>query len=148
MSITVIKKGNAVKGASAGNAKAILRTCIRVSNQAKRLAPVDLGQLRNSIMWRVNAEGFSEGGFNNRAKASAEKAITVEPEKNSGVVGSNTEYAVYQEYGTRNMPAQPYLRPAVDIVTKGSDYKEALKKVMVENMKIAMAAPDKKFTIK
>lgn len=29
------------------------------------------------------------------------------------IVGSNVEYAIYQEMGTSNMPAQPFLRPAV-----------------------------------
>lgn len=29
------------------------------------------------------------------------------------VVGTNVEYAVYQEFGTSKMAAQPYLRPAV-----------------------------------
>lgn len=29
------------------------------------------------------------------------------------VVGSNVEYAIHQEFGTSEMSAQPYLRPAV-----------------------------------
>lgn len=29
------------------------------------------------------------------------------------IVGTNVEYAVYVEYGTEDMSAQPYLRPAV-----------------------------------
>jgi len=29
-------------------------------------------------------------------------------------VGTNVEYAIHQEFGTRRMKAQPYLRPAFD----------------------------------
>ena len=29
-------------------------------------------------------------------------------------IGGGIEYAVYQEFGTRNMPARPFLRPAID----------------------------------
>lgn len=31
-----------------------------------------------------------------------------------GYIGSNVEYAPYQEFGTSIMDAQPYLRPAID----------------------------------
>jgi len=59
-----------------------------VEGTAKRLAPVNTGNLRGSI----NRETFSD-----RAE-----------------VGTNVEYAEYVEYGTRFMGEQPYLRPAID----------------------------------
>lgn len=34
------------------------------------------------------------------------------------VVGTNVEYAIHQEYGTKNMDAQPYLRPAARAVQR------------------------------
>ncbi len=53
---------------------ALEEACILVENDAKRLCPVDTGQLRSSI--------------------------THEIEDNVGVVGTNVMYAPYIEYGT------------------------------------------------
>jgi len=108
-----------------------LETCIRVTSEAKSLAPTDKGLLRNSVMYKTSLEtgGITEG-----------ENISVTPKKNEGYVGSNTEYATYQEYGTRKMDAQPYLRPAVDIVVNGTGYKEAIKKIMNSEMTKAIRA--------
>jgi HK97 gp10 family phage protein len=59
-----------------------------VEGQAKLLAPVDIGNLKASINGRVN--------------------------RDTGIVGTDVNYAEYQEYGTRKMDAQPYMRPALD----------------------------------
>lgn len=55
----------------------------------KQLAPVDTGFLRNSIMGRM-IDGLK------------------------GIVEVFAEYAIYVEYGTRKMAAQPFFHPAVD----------------------------------
>lgn len=60
---------------------------LQVEGYAQLLAPVDTGRLRNSITHIVNGD--------------------------SVVIGTNVEYAVYQEFGTSKMKAQPYLKPAV-----------------------------------
>lgn len=52
----------------------LTKACLLVENDAKRKCPVDTGQLRQSI--------------------------THEIEGNTGVVGTNVEYAPYVEYGT------------------------------------------------
>lgn len=64
---------------------------MQVENYAKENCPVDTGLLRNSITHVV---------------ASDEKAV---------YVGSNVEYAAYQELGTfdHKIGHSPYLRPAV-----------------------------------
>lgn len=61
---------------------------------AKGLAPVDTGNLRNSITHDQEKEGGN----------------TVV------IIGSNVEYAPYQELGAPNahVPAHPYLRPAFE----------------------------------
>lgn len=91
-----------------------LETCGLVAEgYAKKLAPVDTGNLRNSISHKVD------------------------PEEPAVYIGSNTEYAAYQEFGTgiyteggrdtpwvyqdekgnwhwtRGNKAQPFLKPAV-----------------------------------
>ncbi|WP_051263156.1 HK97-gp10 family putative phage morphogenesis protein [Tuberibacillus calidus] len=62
-----------------------------VENDAKRLSPVDTGQLRASIATRQNGHG----------------------ENVAFQVGSQVEYAKFVEYGTRKMRAQPFLRPSL-----------------------------------
>ena len=58
-----------------------------ILEDARRMAPVATGKLRDSI--RVEAEGD-----------------TVR-------VGSDLDYAAYVELGTSDTPAQPFLKPAV-----------------------------------
>lgn len=72
--------------------KDLARRSIQVDRRAKQLCPVDLGRLKSSITWRLGRD--SRGLL--------------------GIVGTNVEYAPYQELGTRYMPAQPFLRPALD----------------------------------
>lgn len=52
----------------------LTKACLLVENDAKKNCPVDTGQLRQSI--------------------------THEVEGNTGVIGTNVEYAPYVEYGT------------------------------------------------
>lgn len=71
--------------------RTVLRKGIQVEGAAKRICPVDTGRLRSSITHEVTTD---------------EKGVVC-------FVGSNVEYAIFQELGTRYMPAQPYLRPAL-----------------------------------
>ncbi len=59
--------------------------------EAKRLAPVDTGNLRRSITHDV---GQDQKGWFMR-------------------YGTNVFYGIYQELGTRYHPAQPFLRPVL-----------------------------------
>ncbi len=102
---------------------------MKVTSQAKALAPVDLGELRGSIMWKsYKAKGGHQAGM----------PLVSRPKKNEIIVGSNTAYAVYQEFGTRKMYAQPYLRPAVDMVTNGTAYTSSMVKAMRDSVKRAL----------
>jgi len=56
-------------------------------------------------------------------------------------VSANTDYAVYVEFGTRYMEAQPYLRPAVnqtmreaDAIARSSDSVEEFVEELAENI--------------
>ena len=67
-----------------------LETCGLVAEgYAKKLAPVDTGNLRNSI------------------------THTVDDGEPAAYIGTNVEYAPYQELGTINMDATPFLKPPV-----------------------------------
>lgn len=68
-------------------ARALEAIGLQAEGYAKMLAPVDTGRLRNSLTHTV--------------------------EGNAAYIGTNVEYAPYQEYGTRRTKAQPFLKPAV-----------------------------------
>ena len=72
-------------------AAAIEKAALDIEAQAKSRAPVDTGLLRNSI----------------NASPTGPLEWTVE---------SPVSYSVYQEFGTRKMPAHPYMLPAVEFV--------------------------------
>lgn len=59
----------------------------KIADKAKRIVPVDSGDLQDSIEPLVNSEGM--------------------------FVVANTDYADFVERGTSKMAAQPYLRPAM-----------------------------------
>ena len=72
---------------------------------AKKLAPYDTGNLRNSITHEVD---------------DGEPAV---------YIGTNVEYAPYQELGTINMTANPFLKPAV------ADHANEYRKIIENELK-------------
>ena len=83
---------------------------IQIASQAKAIAPVDSNRLRDSITAQWQGGGTA-------ADAKAEPGDTIgAPESGAVAIGTNVEYAPYVEYGTSRMMAQPYLRPAIDLV--------------------------------
>lgn len=61
----------------------------KIETTTKKLAPVDTGRLRSSY----------------RHEMDGDTAV---------LIGSDVEYAPYQELGTRRMRAQPHLQPACE----------------------------------
>lgn len=114
-----------------GGNKGILELVTHVVAQAKGLAPVDMGRLRNSIM---GTTAIGEVGFNESGGELADKQIQKTRKPLTGTVGTATEYAVYQEFGTRRMGAQPYLRPAVEIVAGGGKADQVIAKYQSDEM--------------
>ena len=83
-----------------------LETCGFVAEgYAKKLAPVDTGNLRNSITHDVD-----DG----------------EP---AAYIGTNVEYAPYVCLGTIHMKAQPFLKPAAN------DHKDEYRKILENSLK-------------
>lgn len=77
------------KNATMADVKTIVRTNgIEMNRTASRLAPVDTGFLRRSIVFAI-----ADGGLTATSTAGA-------------------EYAPYLEYGTRFMAKQPFMAPA------------------------------------
>lgn len=85
--------------------KAIKAVGFRVEALAKMKAPVDLGNLRNSIYVRTSED--------NPVPSEATEELPRPSTDDSVVVGPSVEYGIYQELGTSIMDAQPYMLPAL-----------------------------------
>lgn len=86
----------ALAGARVGaqGAAALRKTALDIEADAKQLAPVDTGNLKNSISTSFTGDGRSGG-------------MTAE-------VGPTAEYGIYQEFGTSTQPGTPFMGPAYD----------------------------------
>ena len=85
--------------------RAMEKCGLTAEGYAKKLAPVDTGNLRNSITHEVD---------------DGEPAV---------YIGTNVEYAPYQELGTINMTANPFLKPAV------ADHAKEYRKIIENELK-------------
>lgn len=72
--------------------KAVQKTAADITATAKSKAPVDTGNLKNSIGYNFGMSGGE---------------IYAE-------IGPTAEYGIYQEFGTSKMAPQPFLTPAFD----------------------------------
>lgn len=129
--IKVIKHGDAKAGVREGTKAGMIECAVKVVGLAKSTAPVLNGRLKNSIMWKSSDK---EGGLNNGGGAKA-PALDSKAGDMEVLVGSNVEYSTYQEFGTRYMAPQPFLRPAIAIHGHGKDAAETMKKRAQEVMK-------------
>ena len=93
MAIGSVKITSHVKEVIEAKNEAIARALEAIGIQAEgdvaELAPVDTGRLRDSITHEVDE---------------SEEAV---------YVGTNVEYAAYQEYGTSKMKPHPFLKPGI-----------------------------------
>ena len=93
MAIESVKVTSHVKEVIEAKNEAIARALEAIGIQAEgdvaELAPVDTGRLRDSITHEVDE---------------SEEAV---------YVGTNVEYAAYQEYGTSKMKPHPFLKPGI-----------------------------------
>jgi HK97 gp10 family phage protein len=73
--------------------RAVMDGAYIVEREAKRIVPVDTGNLKNSIRSELDE---------------------IEATRVTAVTGTNVEYAPYVELGTGRQRPKPYLRPALD----------------------------------
>jgi HK97 gp10 family phage protein len=94
--------------------------------------PYDTGLLRNSLTYALDGEGAQKSNYKADKGAETGSYTGTTPKegfsKRSIIIGSNVEYAIYQEYGTSKTPAQPYIRPAASNHT--DEYKAIIKAYM------------------
>lgn len=98
-----------LKGLSEDRERAILHEgAALIVDEAKRLAPYLTGTLRDSIM-AVDDRG---GGLRLYGKLNGNVSIYIGPV--GSVDDGDVYYARFQEFGTRNMRAHPFMRPAIE----------------------------------
>jgi len=125
-SVKITKNVFAELGAKAGNKAGVTANCAALNSQAKALCPIKYGQLRNSLMYQVftSSGKGEEEGFNDSSKKPAPSEhklnvpVSVRPGKVTGIQGTNSDHW-YIEFGTRNMSAKPFERPAKEITLDG-----------------------------
>ena len=108
--ISVFKNPNVMREIINQTEVGIAAIAASVAGEASSQAPVankNGGRLRDSIVWTTSKQG------------SGDIQGVPEPKELEGYVGSALDYAVYQEFGTRYMRPQPYLRPAIAIKALG-----------------------------
>jgi HK97 gp10 family phage protein len=74
-----------------------------VLHQARALAPIDSGNLAAGLKVRAKVKG---------RRGSKEVGSSVVTTAVNGTIGKKSYYAAAVEFGTENMEAQPFLRPA------------------------------------
>ena len=126
-----IKYGNVKTAVANGKEISNLMIGAAIASQAKLLAPVDYGQLRNSL----SASNTSRTEMlNNMAGEKAEALDTQGLKDDEVYAGSNSDHAIFQEYGTVRQPAQPYLRPAMEAIVQRKEPAEIFAKYGREAM--------------
>lgn len=94
--------------------------------------PYDTGLLRNSLTYALDGEGAKKTNYkaDNGTETGSYTGTTPKEgiNRRAVIIGTNVEYAIYQEYGTSKTPAQPYIRPAASNHT--DEYKAIIKAYM------------------
>ena len=125
------KYGNVKTAVANGKEITNLMIGAAIASQAKLLAPVDYGQLRNSL----SASNTSRTEMLNNMEGEKADALDTQGLKGDEVyVGSNSDHAIFQEYGTVKQPAQPFLRPAMEAVVQRKTPAEIFEKYGREAM--------------
>lgn len=125
VTVTRIKNGNVSDAILKTVKNSNLELGVQIASQAKVLAPVDFGQLRNSI----SASSLSETKLLNDSNGEKAEALETTGLKDGEVyVGSNSDHTIFQEYGTIRQPAQPFLRPSAELKAQGANVADIVKK--------------------
>jgi len=104
--------------------RVLKQTAKPIEDNAKRMAPVDRGDLKRSIetiVLRSNAgkaafakamEGGATRAEAGQAARDANRSAAGEGASATVRVRANAPHAIFAEFGTHKMPAHPFMRPA------------------------------------
>ena len=79
----------------------------------REVGAIDTGRLRGSIT-HATRDGVSRVRTSGNADAGQGDAVSRPRSVYEVWIGTNVEYAPHVEYGTKKMPARPYMRPTLD----------------------------------
>lgn len=108
-----------------------------IAGYAADLAPYHTGLLRNSITFAISGEATEKTEYKadyGTGKGFYRGTADQEPDNQKAVlIGTNVQYAPYQELGAPNahVPPSPFLRPAVE------NHRAEINKIMEEELKKA-----------
>jgi hypothetical protein len=126
-----LKYGDPKKAVKLALNPSSLNIGVAIASQAKLLAPVDNGQLRNSL----SASTLKETKLlNNKSGEFAEALDTQGLKANEAYVGSNSDHAIHMEYGTIKAVAQPFLRPSAELIVDRKTPADVVAKYCNEQM--------------
>ncbi|NTV60628.1 MAG: hypothetical protein HGA77_04895 [Chlorobiaceae bacterium] len=95
--------------------KAYLKGAVKVQNEARK--SIQQGGRSGRIYRKNRGKYHQAAGPGEPPKTDTGimvSSIAIEPEENWVLVGSGLKYAKVQEFGTSNMPAHPWLVPALE----------------------------------
>jgi HK97 gp10 family phage protein len=109
-----------LKGMPSKRDEIVAKAAFEIEANAKKLAPVDTGALKNSIFTKTK----KRSGYRGAAADAQDKNPEVknlpesefEPGDNEAVVGSSVEYAFWVEMGHHKVSARPFLGTAYEMV--------------------------------
>ncbi len=96
-------------------------------------SPYDTGFLRSSV-YRSTPESSDYGSASAPPGDSYLLPEEKPPDDMSAVIGVGASYGIYLEYGTRNMPAQPYVTPQTEAAR--SDALNLIAKALAEGLTV------------
>ena len=103
-----LRTNEADKKVTEANKKAMRDTVVEVTGDAVRFSPWLTGNNRRSIVGEASGRGMVASGGEGRAER------LVDDSQIEGGVYSSSGYGGFLETGTSKMPAQPYIKPALD----------------------------------
>ena len=105
----------------------------KVAGYALALAPVDTGRLKNSITWAIKKTEGRTYNYEDDDGNPYSYDVGTGLQDDAVAVGTNVEYAIFQETGSSKTKAHPYLTPAVK--NHLEEYKELAAALIAEALK-------------
>lgn len=105
---------------------------LRAERHAKEACSVDTGRLRNSINHATVNDGGDDSYTDDQGKPYTGRSAHSLPPHGVCIIGTNVEYAPYQEFGTSKIDAangnRGFLRPAI------TDFMDEYSKIMASEL--------------
>ncbi len=120
-----------LKNMPAKRSKIIRKTAFKIEERAKKLAPVALGALMNSIFTKTEKSSGYGDAVTGARESNPDVNFIPESEfpvpEGGAIIGAAVEYAVFVELGTSRMATRPFLSVAGEMTR--NDFENELKEL-------------------